>query len=44
MTTTTNQTGGYLCKNCGAESPAGIGYAGKPEASTPAADCQNPHA
>ena len=36
----------YLCKGCGAESPAGIGYAvSVPSAlPAPAPDCPHPHA
>lgn len=35
---------GYLCKRCGAASPVGIGYAGTPDAETPAPGCPGPHA
>ena len=34
---------GYICKNCGAESPAGIGYVGQPERNEPAEGCEHPH-
>lgn len=46
MTTTSTAatSTGYICKSCGAESPAGIGYIGTPEADAPAADCINLHA
>jgi len=37
----------YICKECGAESPPGIGYVlrswEKPERDTPAPGCPNPH-
>jgi len=37
----------YVCKECGAESPPGIGYVlrswEKPERDTPAPGCPNPH-
>jgi hypothetical protein len=36
----------YVCKRCGAESPAGIGYAATTAGPmpAPAAGCPNPHA
>jgi hypothetical protein len=34
---------GYICKNCGAESPVGIGYVGEPERPEPIEDCEHPH-
>jgi len=43
-TKTTATITGYICKSCGAESPAGIGYLGAPESDSPAADCFNLHA
>jgi hypothetical protein len=33
----------FLCKLCGAASPAGIGYVGEPERDYPAVGCPNPH-
>ena len=45
-TNTATRTTGYLCKNCGAMSPQGIGYAASYAYAypAPAADCLNPHA
>lgn len=33
----------YVCKRCGAESPAGIGYVATVVAPVPAAGCPGPH-